>query len=361
MKSDRNTDIFFLGDTYFGEWHMQLRARKGQYDVLARKGYLHFAGAFNELLSEGDLVIANLECAITDIPESPLAGRKTHIYAASREETIDALQASNISVLALANNHAVDFGKAGLIDTLEALEERNIKYIGGGRNLAQARTPLFFTKEINGTTSRFAVISCYNYGRLSENLGFYASDGVPGVYVLDGTMLQQQIAALREDDPELMVIVVPHWGPNYAWRTFTQQKTAEEIIMAGADLIVGHSAHMMQEVEYIRDKVVIYSIGNFIMNGNGEYRRRKLPPFSFIARLRVSGQEGERPGRSILLYPIVSDNLGTDFTPRFVNEAEFEHVRAILRFHDFSPETFDTNVTCGTDRHGRFLEYTIPG
>ena len=51
MKSDNNVDIFFLGDTYFGEWHMRLRAKKGQHNILEEKGYFHFGKNFEEILA----------------------------------------------------------------------------------------------------------------------------------------------------------------------------------------------------------------------------------------------------------------------------------------------------------------------
>lgn len=360
MKSDDNIDIFFLGDTYFGEWHMRLRARKGQYDVLAEKGYLHFAKAFNALLTGGDLVIANLECAITDIPVSPLAKEKKHVYAANREKTIAALKASNVSAVTLANNHAVDYGKAGLVDTLEALEEGDIRCLGAGRTLGQASFPLVFAKDGAGAGEQVAVLSCYNYGRISDGYGFYANERVPGVYKLDTEVLKQQISCLRSANPGLMVIVVPHWGPNYAWRSFAQQQMAEEVIRAGADMIVGHSAHMIQEIEYIQNRLVVYSIGNFILNGNGEYKRRNLPPFSFIACLHMAVSASRAVEKSVKLYPFVSDNLGTDFTPRLVSDSEFFHVHAVLRSHNYNPALFDDLVHKGCDMHGHYLECHVP-
>jgi poly-gamma-glutamate capsule biosynthesis protein CapA/YwtB (metallophosphatase superfamily) len=172
MKSDNYLDIFFLGDTYFGEWHMQLRTKKGQPDVLAQKGYFHFGRYFNEMLNNGDLVIANLECALTDMHVSPLGKDKAHTYAANREKTVLALQASNISVATLANNHAVDFGKAGLIDTLDALEEHGISYIGGGRNIEHASQPCFFHGKTGGNNISLAMLSCYNYRKTPTDTAF---------------------------------------------------------------------------------------------------------------------------------------------------------------------------------------------
>jgi hypothetical protein len=96
------------------------------------------------------------------------------------------------------------------------------------------------------------------------------------------------------------------------------------------------------------------------MNGNGEFRRRNLPPYSFIARLRITADQQRNPRKTILLYPFISDNLGTDFTPRFVNEQEFAQVLTILRSHNFNPEIFDAQAQAGKDDYGRYIEYLIP-
>lgn len=155
-----------------------------------------------------------------------------------------------------------------------------------------------------------------------------------------------------------MYILSPHWGPNYVWRTFTQQKQGEEFIRSGVDLIVGHSAHMIQEVEYYKDRLIIYSIGNFLINGNGEYKRRRLPPYSFIARLNVQNIDNTFV-KKIYLYPIFVDNMASDFTPRFVDKKEFIHVKDILRSHEISTDIFDNTVILGQDKFGYFLEYEI--
>ena len=359
MQSDNNVDIFFLGDTYFGEWHMRLRGRKGQSDILKEKGYLHFGKNFEDILKDGDEVIMNLECAITDIEVSPLQGtEKKHLYSAREEGTISAFKKLNITTCMLANNHAVDYGKAGLIDTITALENANIKYIGGGRTEKEAAAPLMFEKKLGDKVFKAAVVSSYNYGVASDGYGFYAKDNVPGVNKKDLIKFTEQIKELKSIDKDLMYILSPHWGPNYVWRTFTQQKMGEEFIRAGTDLIVGHSAHMIQEIEYYKNKLIMYSIGNFLINGNGEYKRRKLPPYSFIARLNIQNIDGEFIKR-MMVYPIVVDNLATDFTPRFVNEKEFNHVRDILRTHDINVDIFDSLVKLDKDEYGYYFEYKV--
>jgi len=359
MQSDNNVDIFFLGDTYFGEWHMRLRGRKGQSNILQEKGYLHFGKNFEHILSDADEVLMNLECSITDIEPSPLQGtEKKHLYSAREEGTISAFKRLNITTCMLANNHAVDYGKAGLMDTITALEKAGIKYIGGGRNEQEAAAPLIFEKKLGDKYFRAAIVSSYNYGKASDSYGFYADGDIPGVNKKDLHKVQAQIKKLKSIDEDLMYILSPHWGPNYVWRTFTQQQQGEEFIRAGTDLIVGHSAHMIQEIEYYKDKLIMYSIGNFLINGNGEYKRRKLPPYSFIARLNIQNIDDELV-RKMIVYPIMVDNMATDFTPRFTNEKEFGHVKDILRSHDISTDVFDSLVTIGEDEYGHYFEYKV--
>ena len=358
MRSDDNVDIFFLGDTYFGEWHMRLRGRKGQSNILEEKGYLHFGKNFEAILGDADETLMNLECAITDIPVSPLYGTdKKHLYSARESGTIEAFKKLNVTTCILANNHAVDYGKAGLIDTITALEDAGIKYIGGGRTQSEAAAPLIFEKNLGDKPFKCAIVSTYSYGKTSEKYGFYADGNVPGVNKKNLKSVAAQVKELKLDD-DLMYILSPHWGPNYVWRTFTQQKEGEEFIRAGVDLIVGHSAHMIQEIEYYKEKLIVYSIGNFLMNGNGEYKRRKLPPYSFIARLNVQNVDGELV-KKMMIYPIVVDNLATDFTPRFVNEKEFTHVKDILRSHEITTDVFDELVGIGSDKYGQYFEYKV--
>lgn len=359
MKSDNNVDIFFLGDTYFGEWHMRLRARKSKHDILKEKGYLHFGKNFEKILEDADEVILNLECTITDIKVSPLVKtNKNHLYSAQEDGTISALKALNVSTVMLANNHAVDFGKAGLMDTIRVLEDANIKYIGGGINQEEAERPLFFDKKCGNKIFKTAIVSCYNYGSASEEFGFYAKENIPGVNKQSLTRISNQVTKIKNEERERFFIVSPHWGPNYVWRTFGQQQMSEKLIDVGVDLIVGHSAHMLQEIEYYKKCLVLYSIGNFILNGDGEYKRRNLPPYSFIARLNVQCINGEFK-KKMIIYPIHSDNTSSDFTPRFVNYKEFNQVQEILRSHNFNPDIFDSTVFISKDEYGFYIEYPI--
>lgn len=353
MKSNSTFDVIFLGDTYFGEWHMRLRAKKGRPNVLRNYGYLYFAENFYPLLHEADLVLANLECAITDMPTTPLEGKKRHLYAADQVGTIDALKAANVSAVFLANNHSSDYGRQGLADTLSILSDNGIGYLGAGDNLEEAQSPFEYCIPIDHKEFRLVCISCYNHVKFSEEHGYYASPTDAGVNKLDPERIRKQVDDSKNQG-ECLLIVSPHWGPNFVWRTPAQRQMAKDLVSAGVDLIVGHSAHMLQEVEYIENKLVIYSIGNFILNGDGEYKQRNMPPYSLIARLSIRDLIS-RLDVGVKLYPIQCDNLQTGFQPRFVSEKEFNHVRRILRSHGFEPDQFDMNCSCGEDEYGLYF------
>lgn len=93
---------------------------------------------------------------------------------------------------------------------------------------------------------------------------------------------------------------------------------------------------MLGEIERLGDAWVVYSIGNGVFNSNGEYRQRNVPPYGFIVRLQVGGEQPK-----LCLHPVLLDNQQTFWQPRPVGPAEFEQVMTILaeRGVDFSPSS----------------------
>ena len=354
MRDNSDFDLIFGGDTYFGEWHMRLRVRKLHNDILKERGYLDMGQNLVPMMQQAEMVCVNLECAITEIEKSPLAD-KPHTYAAVAEPTLEALKNANVHVACLANNHSVDFGKAGLIDTLESLESAGISPIGAGRKAVDAQMPYVFETHVGDVLRKFGLISVYNFGERSKKWGFYAEEKIPGTNVLDMELLKFQCAFLREK--QILPIVIPHWGPNYCWRTETMQRMAHQMVKAGAGLIIGHSAHMLQEVEVIDGVPVFYSLGNFIMNGDGEYRERNLPPYSALLRLTIPSDQPQ--SLTLRLYPFVSDNLQTDFHPRFVTDFEARHVRALLDGHQWSYGEYGLPVTWASDAFGPYMRMDV--
>ena len=152
-----------------------------------------------------------------------------------------------------------------------------------------------------------------------------------------------------------MFLIFSNLKVSASTETFVTFLRSIELLKSGTDLIIGHSAHMIQELEYYDGKRVAYSIGNFIMNGDGEYKARNLPPYSFIARLNVQNVAGKLVKR-LMLYPIISANMESDFTPRFVNEQEMEHIHNILKSHHYDMTALDPYMTISDDEFGYYFD-----
>lgn len=319
-------DLLFVGDTDFGETYQEARERRGRENILKTRGYDAGLAGLRRLLTRADLVVANLETPVTDLPEAAVAEKKAYIHKASIEHTPAHLHANNILVTSLANNHAMDYGAAGLAQSLEALAAGGITCIGAGRNAAEAAEPLTVELRSDAGTKRVAVFAAYDAPAESAARGAASDADGPQIRLLEVEDLAERIRRLKAEDPDTLVVVFPHWGRNYAWRSPRQRRLARSLFAAGADLILGHGAHMLQEVDARDGRAVAYSLGNFVFNSPGRYERNNAPPFSFVARLSL------RPGgadwrHEVRLYPILSDNRLTDYKPRMLKDDEFESVR----------------------------------
>src|SRR4029453_10954696 len=142
VRSRYKVDVSFVGDTYFGESYQRRRARRGETDYLKAHGYAYSAKNFESFLHRADLVVANLEAALTAQSRSPFAGTKGWIHGANPASTVRTLQDYNIGSVALGNNHAADYGELGLVETLSTLDGRGVCAFGAGANAAEAEQPL---------------------------------------------------------------------------------------------------------------------------------------------------------------------------------------------------------------------------
>jgi len=112
------------------------------------------------------------------------------------------------------------------------------------------------------------------------------------------------------------IIVICHWGIDFKPITKEQNKLADILTQAGADLVIGHGAHTIQPIKVINQKPVVFGIGNAVFNSNGEYTEQNALPYGCIARLDLSKDR-------LRLYPIYTNNLKTFWQPYPVNENEF--------------------------------------
>ncbi len=207
------------------------------------------------LLRRADLAVANLEGALSDnIP--PPADPMT-FYFVGTGGFVRALSSAGVDAVSLANNHSMNFGRAGLSDTLALLEAGGIVPFGAGMDLEQALRPALL--EVRGVTFAFL-----GYDGVSHEL-YGAGPGRPGTAPAFPDLVAAGIAAAREQAD----VVIPyfHWGWEYTrFPSPWQERMAHLAVEAGADLVLGSHPHWVQGLERYQETPILYSLGNCVFD-----------------------------------------------------------------------------------------------
>ena len=236
--------LVFTGD-------ILLAGRAG--DLIAAEGpEAPFAGV-HEMLRRADLAVGNLECALATSGE---AADKQFTFRGA-PETARALAAAGCDLVTLANNHSVDFGPRALLETMESLRRHDIRSVGAGANMAEARRSVCFSFEPGPV--KVAILAFSNMLPTS----FYATEERPGTNPARLGVITQDVAAARGEAD--IVIVLFHWGTELSPKPSSSQRLlAKAAVDAGADLVVGHHPHVLQGLERRGSALIAYSLGNFL-------------------------------------------------------------------------------------------------
>ena len=204
------------------------------------------------LLAGHDLLIGNLEGTFTERGE-PLDKFYTFRAPPPLAET---LRVAGFDAVTLANNHALDFGPEGLLDTLDALYTLGIARFGAGLDRSEAEAPLIL--QANG-----AHVALIGVSAIAGSV-FADGDG-PGVARAGVDTLAASVAAIA---PAVdFVIVVMHFGSEYnPVPTARQRELAAAAADAGAALVIGHHAHVLQPWERRGNALILYGLGNFVFD-----------------------------------------------------------------------------------------------
>ena len=331
QKNKNRFSLMFLGDTGFGENYQENIARRGGENILTANGYKYPLAKMKKTLTHADMVFANLETPLTSLKKSPFADKKSWVHRGDVIKTPDTLKQHNIHYVTLANNHTYDYGVEGFTETLNTLEQSGIEYVGAGKNSIDASKPLLINLTSNNVTEKIAIIGAYHWSKNNEKkFDLYANDNKGGINALTVQNMSEQIKTIRKLDPDIFIILSLHWGKNYEWVSDSQREIAKKLLSEGkSDLILSHGAHMVQEFEKIGDKWSVYSIGNFMFNSPGRYKKLKVPPYSFLANLIFEEGAGHF-NKHLELYPIVTDNRKTKYQSRFVLKHEFNELSMLL-------------------------------
>ena len=206
------------------------------------------------LFKQCGLVIANLECPLTDTGTSP-PGKCT---LRANPGWAAVLKDAGVDVVSLANNHIMDYGPEGLVNTIRALDDAGIQWVGAGENNDQASQPLYLER----AGYKIAILA---RSSVEVKSPCYADEHQMGAAFLDAAELTDRIFECRQNAD--LVLLLPHWGlEEYAYPPPTQRKEARVLIDSGADVIFGGHPHVLQGVEEFGEGFVRHSLGNFVFD-----------------------------------------------------------------------------------------------
>ncbi|GAB7037161.1 MULTISPECIES: CapA family protein [Catenuloplanes] len=217
------------------------------------------------LLQGADLALINLETPLTTRGERQ---DKNYVFRAD-PVAATSLRAAGIDVVSLANNHTYDWGPDGLTDTIDAVSAQGVGTTGAGRNVEEAYTPW-------RVTVRGVRVAVFGFDQIDELHGrAAATTDRPGTAM--ATDVPRAVAAVsRARGDSDLVVVMPHWGvEGNPCPTPVQKDFAARMIEAGADVVVGAHAHVLQGAGRSDDAYVAYGLGNLLF-----YYHPLYQPFS---------------------------------------------------------------------------------
>jgi len=219
-----------------------------------------------------DARIINLETSVTRSDEAEDKGINYRMHPGN----VPVLTAAEVDCCVLANNHVLDWGRAGLIDTLTTLREAGLATAGAGRDRREAAAPAIV--ELAGGSR----VHVFAFGSHSSGIPRHwaASDEAPGVSILEDTSVAAIAARVRAvRRPGDVVVASIHWGGNWGYGIPSAQRSWAHALVegAGVDVIHGHSSHHPKGMEVHEGKPILYGCGDFLndyegIGGREEYR-----------------------------------------------------------------------------------------
>ena len=249
---------------------------RGVRRVINQHGVDHlFSDGIDSVFRSAQVVVGNLECPTTKI-EAPVF--KQYIFRAE-PEWLEALKRHGITHLNLANNHSIDQGREGLIDTYQNILAAGMTPLGAGENMQQAAAPVLLASAPRKVWLVPSLrLALENYAYLPDK---------PCVSQEPMDSLLQRVFRLRQADSTAVIIVSLHWGGEHTLEPVPRQRhDAHMLIRAGADVLICHHTHTLQTVEDYHGHKIYYSIGNFIFDPTKPMNARAC-----IVRLTITDEK----------------------------------------------------------------------
>ncbi|MBN1378232.1 MAG: CapA family protein [Gammaproteobacteria bacterium] len=295
----RQASIVAVGDIMLGG---KAQAR------LDKEGYDFPFAETREVLQSADIAIGNLETSLTHAGQ-PFADKK-YLFRNSPDKVAAALKQAGFDIVTLANNHSMDYGAEGLLDTLTALDKAGIRSHGAGENIAEARKAQVFKLE-NGLSLAFLAYS----NTFPEE--FWATRNNAGTAYGHEQYVREDVGKLVGQGIDIIVVSF-HWGRERETELRSYQALlAHAAIDAGADLVIGHHPHILQAVEKYKSGIILYSLGNYTFSTFSPHVYT-----SVVAKVNfVDGLFAD-----LVMIPININNFDVQLQPKILDGQDAERV-----------------------------------
>lgn len=236
-----------------------------------------------------DARIINLETAITSNGQPLPKGINYRMHPGNTP----LLTAAAIDCCVLANNHVLDWGESGLLDTLHALSAAAIEVAGAGKNLEEATQPAIIPVD----ATRRVLVFAFGAQDSGVPVSWSATATKPGVAVLadfsDQTVewITTLTGAARR--PGDVVVVSVHWGGNWGYDVAAEHRHFAHALIdrEAVDVLYGHSSHHPKSIEVYRQRLILYGCGDLLNDYEG-----------------IGGYEQYRDDLALLYLPTIADN-----------------------------------------------------
>ena len=360
VKGEGEQSVIFAGDISYGESYRKSIEKTGQEIVIETRGYDFPAERLLPFLKTASLRIANLETAICNLETSPFRKKKSNIHNNNPDKAIAALANMGINAVNMANNHTMDYGFSGLQETMHHLDEGGIYTFAAGISETEAKDPFAAEVSVGKSALKMLVVGGYwEREHFRDDYKYYADGFQPGINMFNPEKVKEQFSKLREENPTAFIVGYPHFGSSYDWTNDEQRAIAEAMIDSGADMVIGHGAHKFQQLEFYKDKWIIYNLGNFIFLTPGKFEKKKILPYSLLAELTL---QSEKKGEIVLgmkLRPIYSNNLQSGFQPYFCDSQQRDKVFSEMVWRGESSLDLRKRVKKEEDDFSPYLHFNI--
>ncbi len=297
LAEETTITLSFTGDCTLGS-EEYLHKRDGSFDDYIRKyGVTYPFEKVRDIFSKDDMTIINLEGVLSDSSKGENK-KKTYRFRGPAS-FVDILTSSSVELANLSNNHSGDYGKAGLQSTKDILKAAGVAY---------CHNQDVHIATVNGIRIAFVGLSMHEH------------------YAI-GKEINEIIASLKANGECDFVVLNFHFGWEYSFvHNRKQFLTAHEAIGSGADLIIGTHPHVVQGIEQYKNRLILYSLGNFSFGGNTKLKPKSLQ--AYIAQVKLTFRDGVFYSQQLNIIPVHTTSAAplNNFQPYLVTGEEAQAV-----------------------------------